>query len=494
MLSPVGPGARGSIPALVMRTGLIRPMSPTEARRDLDTQHILDMTARATNTAAATSCRRHVTPNPGAPLADHLRGRGHRGRHAADADPERADGRHAADAVRAAPLAPAASAARDGQARSRSYHPHANIHGSEEPLLGADAEGRPIAKFRIAASPPHTTAQSSAHNLRLAARALFASGLHALAAPARGWTSRRADARRGRGAAFSERGRREGDTVTRNKEPSQQPHEGENDGQATLPFRRQQEHRTLPEDEAHAHPLGRASPSSSASVVPPRHPKPQPTTQGRKPNQWHDIGFVGSAMGAGTPAIAGPLIGGGATQLGIMLAHLHAKKNPAALRHAGVHGAIVGGLVGGAARDDATSTARRASGARDGRHHDHPSHSGGLHGPRPPRGDRGHARPRDHHARRSTSRSPEPRSRSSSFSTPAPASRARSGRTWRRRWDLGPEPSGDMPVEIMGSGLRLELPLRAVVPRRAGALTPRRSPPVSFSPRKCTSMSRPRRG
>lgn len=53
-------------------------------------------------------------------------------------------------------------------------------------------------------------------------------------------------------------------------------------------------------------------------------------------------------MGASRPEIAGPLIGGGATQLGIMLAHLHARKNPAALRHAGVHGAILGGLVGGA--------------------------------------------------------------------------------------------------------------------------------------------------
>lgn len=47
-------------------------------------------------------------------------------------------------------------------------------------------------------------------------------------------------------------------------------------------------------------------------------------------------------------AIAGPLIGGGATQIGIMLAHLHAKKNPAALRHAGLHGLVLGGLVGGA--------------------------------------------------------------------------------------------------------------------------------------------------
>lgn len=47
------------------------------------------------------------------------------------------------------------------------------------------------------------------------------------------------------------------------------------------------------------------------------------------------------------PYVAGPLIGGGAVQVGIMLAHLHAKKNPTALRHAGMHGAILGGLVAG---------------------------------------------------------------------------------------------------------------------------------------------------
>lgn len=45
--------------------------------------------------------------------------------------------------------------------------------------------------------------------------------------------------------------------------------------------------------------------------------------------------------------IAGPLIGGGAFQIGVMLAHLHAKKNPKALRHAGLHGAVLGGLAAG---------------------------------------------------------------------------------------------------------------------------------------------------
>ncbi len=59
------------------------------------------------------------------------------------------------------------------------------------------------------------------------------------------------------------------------------------------------------------------------------------------------------------PSIAGPLIGGGAVQVGIMLAHLHAKKNPKALRHAGLHGLVLGGLVSGAM---AMSDKHRATG------------------------------------------------------------------------------------------------------------------------------------
>lgn len=61
--------------------------------------------------------------------------------------------------------------------------------------------------------------------------------------------------------------------------------------------------------------------------------------------------FRGFGEGHGmlsNPSIAGPLIGGGATQIGVMLAHLHAKKNPKALRHAGLHGLVLGSLVGGA--------------------------------------------------------------------------------------------------------------------------------------------------
>ncbi len=56
-------------------------------------------------------------------------------------------------------------------------------------------------------------------------------------------------------------------------------------------------------------------------------------------------GFGNSFSG---PHVTGPLIGGGVTQIGIMLAHLHGKKNPKVLRHAGFYGAALGGLVSGA--------------------------------------------------------------------------------------------------------------------------------------------------
>ena len=69
--------------------------------------------------------------------------------------------------------------------------------------------------------------------------------------------------------------------------------------------------------------------------------------------------FRGFGDAGANAHIAGPIIGGGATQIGIMLAHLHAKKNPKALRFAGLHGAVLGGLVSGAL---ALSNKHRATG------------------------------------------------------------------------------------------------------------------------------------
>lgn len=44
MLHSNGPGGRGSIPALVARTGLIQPVSPANVRRDISMQHVESIT------------------------------------------------------------------------------------------------------------------------------------------------------------------------------------------------------------------------------------------------------------------------------------------------------------------------------------------------------------------------------------------------------------------------------------------------------------------
>jgi len=185
MLSPHGP--RGSLPALVMRTGLIRPISPEQARRDISTEHVMEETSWPVNQSVpdlmppgAPSPVPTMTPMPALP------------------SPTTSAVAATTTATPPMPLpnapttdAPAMPSERHAWHRQHRHvhpmvkeiqrlHPHANIHGAGEPQLGADAEGRPIAKFMIAASPPAATAQSSAHNLRLAARALYASGLHAL--------------------------------------------------------------------------------------------------------------------------------------------------------------------------------------------------------------------------------------------------------------------------------------------------------------------------
>lgn len=178
MLTPDGTGARGSLPALVMRTGLIRPMSPRNARRDLDTQHVLDMTARETNTAPM-ELPATVTPLPALPSPTYTAVAA-----TTTATPPMPIPNAPAGDM---PLAPSDQHHWHRQHRPHAMvreiqrlHPNANIHGAGEPMLGADAEGRPVAKFRIAASPPIVTAESSAHGLRMAARSLISSGLHAL--------------------------------------------------------------------------------------------------------------------------------------------------------------------------------------------------------------------------------------------------------------------------------------------------------------------------
>lgn len=172
---------RGSIPALVMRTGLLRPVNVDQARQDLDTSRIENLVAYETNRLppALPTTAPAVTPIP--PLPSPIT--------TAVAQTT------VATPPMPIPNAPVEDAPPAGSDRHHWYrmhrphamvreiqklHPTANIHGAADPVLAADAEGRPVAKFQIAASPPAVTAQSAAHNLRLAARALYRSGLHAL--------------------------------------------------------------------------------------------------------------------------------------------------------------------------------------------------------------------------------------------------------------------------------------------------------------------------
>jgi hypothetical protein len=169
-----------------MRTGLIQPVSPDNARRDISARHVDNVTtyvtgqlpytppglpasmppivpvpappSNATSAVAATVVATPPRPLPNAPAA--LPGPGHSGLH---------HWHHAQRRMH--PMV----------AEIQRLHPHANIHGSSEPELG-EFGGFPLAKFEIAASVPAITAQSAAINLRLAARALYERGLGALPA------------------------------------------------------------------------------------------------------------------------------------------------------------------------------------------------------------------------------------------------------------------------------------------------------------------------
>lgn len=186
MLTPTGPGARGSIPALVMRTGLIQPVNPQNARRDITLQHVMDVTSGVTTeTLPAQLLPTAPTPQPTVVPVP--------------APPSLVTSAVAATTTatppRPLPNAPASLPPPDaaGQrhwhmtqrrmhpmvAEIMRLHPKANINGAAEPELG-EFGSYPLAKFEIAATVPPVAAQSAAHHLRLAARALYKSGLSAL--------------------------------------------------------------------------------------------------------------------------------------------------------------------------------------------------------------------------------------------------------------------------------------------------------------------------
>lgn len=194
MLTQNGPGGRGSIPALVMRTGLIQPVDPANARRDIQAAHVRDVTHWPTDqipspdgmdslpppipqatlpmvtplipaapSPVTTAVTQTVTATPPQPIT------------ATDVGPppRRESDRHHwhMHHRRMHPMA----------AEIQRLHPSARLHGvpSDSVLLG-EWNGKPVAKFEIAASPPVNGAQGAAQAMRDAARALVQNGLSSL--------------------------------------------------------------------------------------------------------------------------------------------------------------------------------------------------------------------------------------------------------------------------------------------------------------------------
>lgn len=193
MLTQNGPGGRGSIPALVMRTGLIQPVDPANARNDISVRHVRDVTHWPTDQIPAPGADTLPPPIPQAtlPTVTPL----------IPAAPNLVTAA-VAQTVTAVPPQPITTPdmgplpRRESErhhwhmqhrqehpmmAEIRRLHPSARMHGvpSDSVLLG-EWNGRPVAKFEIASSPPAAGAESVSHAMRAAARALIQNGLHAL--------------------------------------------------------------------------------------------------------------------------------------------------------------------------------------------------------------------------------------------------------------------------------------------------------------------------
>jgi hypothetical protein len=189
MMMQSGPGGRGSIPALVMRTGLIQPVDPANARRDVQSAHVRDVTHWPTDQMPSpddtlpppmpmsTAPQVSPIPSPPGPLTTAV-----------------------AQTVAAVPPTPITNLSPGPMPRRESdrhhwhhqhrgihpmaaeiqrLHPTARLHGADDILLG-EWNGKPVAKFEIAASPPANGAQGAIYALRDAARKLVQGGLAAL--------------------------------------------------------------------------------------------------------------------------------------------------------------------------------------------------------------------------------------------------------------------------------------------------------------------------
>lgn len=163
----------GSIPASVMRSGNWQPLTPADARRDLTTDHVLDVTTMnqeltsdgrllpATPSITTAAVAQTVTAAPPAPIQtppSPMPMGSHSNRHAWHQKQHR---QH-----------PAVT-------DIKRLHPNAPLQGAADVELG-EWQGRPVAKFQIAANPPAVGAQGAVHSLRRAAHLLQANGFQQL--------------------------------------------------------------------------------------------------------------------------------------------------------------------------------------------------------------------------------------------------------------------------------------------------------------------------
>lgn len=179
MMIPTG-RAGESIPQLVMRTGIIRPVRPENARRDISIRHVEAATRLAVGQPISPAFL-PPTPGPFTPAAVTPM---------IPAPPSPTTSAVAQCAVATPPtplpVAPVAlPSSPSGQhhwhrthrvhplaAEIKRLHPHAQMHGADDVLLG-EWQGRPLAKFHIAAAG----SQAAVNALTQAARILRQTGL-----------------------------------------------------------------------------------------------------------------------------------------------------------------------------------------------------------------------------------------------------------------------------------------------------------------------------
>lgn len=184
MMIPTG-RAGESIPQLVMRTGIIRPVRPENARRDISIRHV----EAATRLAVGQPISPAFTPPTPAPLTPAAV----TPTIPAPPSPTTSAVAQAATATPPTPLPvaptpiPASPSGRHHwhtmhrrvhplAAEIKRLHPRAQLHGADDVLLG-EWQGRPMAKFQIAAAVHQRNAQTAANAIAQAARVLQRTGL-----------------------------------------------------------------------------------------------------------------------------------------------------------------------------------------------------------------------------------------------------------------------------------------------------------------------------